>query len=185
MRQAAESNPGHRPCTVIETARLRLRDWSEADKAPFHLHCNTPAVMRWLGGVRPREQYDEIVDRLAGWQAAHGHTFWAVERRQDGALLGFCGLKIADGASERLRGELEIGWRLREDAWGQGYAREAASASLEHGFGALGASRVIALTVDGNAASKGLMLRLGMRRRRDLDYEDPKWPRRDEPGDRP
>jgi RimJ/RimL family protein N-acetyltransferase len=164
------------PRTTIETERLRLRDWREADKEPFHLHCNTPAVMRWLGGVQPREKYDEVVDRLAGWQAAHGHTFWAVERKPDGALLGFCGLKIADGASEPLQGELEIGWRLREDAWGQGYAREAATASLEYGFATLSASRMIALTVEGNAASRGLMLRLGMRRRADLDYEDPKWP---------
>ncbi len=164
------------PATIIETERLRLREWTEADKEPFHQSCNQPGVMRWLGGVQPRAQYDEVVDRLAGWQAAFGHTFWAVERKQDRALLGFCGLKIADGASEPLHGELEIGWRLREDAWGQGFAREAASASLDHAFGQLGASRVIALTVEGNQASRGLMKRLGMRRRPDLDYEDPKWP---------
>ncbi len=164
------------PTTIIETERLRLRNWTEADKESFHLACNQPGVMRWLGGVQPRAQYDEMVDRLAAWQGAFGHTFWAVERKLDKALLGFCGLKIADGASEPLHGELEIGWRLREDAWGRGFAREAATASLDFAFGQLGASRVIALTVEGNQASQGLMKRLGMRRRPDLDYEDPKWP---------
>jgi hypothetical protein len=52
----------------------------------------------------------------------------------DGALLGFCGLKIADDPGSPVEGEYEIGWRLREDAWGQGYAKEAATASLDHAF---------------------------------------------------
>ena len=161
---------------MIETERLRLRDWREADKDAFHRHCNTPSVMRWLGGVKTREEYDEIVDRLAGWQQSYGHTFWAVERKQDGELLGFCGLKIANGNGSTVLGETEIGWRFREDSWGQGYAKEAASASLDFAFATLGVNRVIALTVGGNAASWGLMKRLGMRRREDLDYVDPEWP---------
>jgi RimJ/RimL family protein N-acetyltransferase len=161
---------------MIETERLRLRGWREEDKEHFHRHCNTPAVMRWLGGVRTRPEYDEIVDRLAGWQQSYGHTFWAVERKSDGELLGFCGLKIANGNNSSVLGETEVGWRLREDSWGQGYAREAATASLDFAFHELGRSRVIALTVEGNASSRGLMKRLGMRRREDLDYVDPGWP---------
>jgi RimJ/RimL family protein N-acetyltransferase len=161
---------------MIETERLRLRDWREADKEPFHRHCNTPAVMRWLGGVKTREVYDAVIDRLAGWQESYGHTFWAVERKADGELLGFCGLKIANGNNSSVLGEVEVGWRLREDSWGKGYAREAATASLDFAFDKLGVERVIALTVDGNEASRGLMKRLGMRRREDLDYVDPQWP---------
>jgi RimJ/RimL family protein N-acetyltransferase len=90
-------------------------------------------------------------------------------------LLGFCGIKVADDAGSPVEGEPEIGWRLREDAWGQGYAREAATASLDHAFTGLGAERVVALTVEGNAPSWGLMRRLGMTRRADLDYEGPEW----------
>jgi RimJ/RimL family protein N-acetyltransferase len=74
-----------------------------------------------------------------------------------------------------VEGEYEIGWRLREDAWGRGYAKEAAIASLDHAFGQLGAERVVALTVEGNGPSWGLMERLGMKRRPDLDYEGPEW----------
>jgi RimJ/RimL family protein N-acetyltransferase len=161
---------------MIETARLRLRNWTPADAEPFARHTNTPAVMRWLGGVRSREDMDAIVsERFIAWQESRGHTFWVVERKEDGALLGFCGLKIADDAGSPVEGELEIGWRLREDAWGQGYAREAAQASLDFAFGRLGAPRVVALTVAGNSASWGLMERLGMTRRPDLDYAGPAW----------
>lgn len=70
-----------------------------------------------------------------------------------------------------VEGEIEIGWRLKRDAWGAGYAREAARASLDWGFGTLGAARVIALVATGNARSWGLMERLGMRRRADLDFD--------------
>ena len=161
---------------MIETERLHLRQWREGDAEEFNRHCNTPAVMRWLGGVKTREFYDEVAARLAGWQQDHGHTFWVVERKSDGAFLGFCGLKIADGASGALRGEVEVGWRFREDVWGQGYAKEAATGSLDFAFNRLRAERVIALTVEGNSGSWGLMKRLGMRRREDLDYVDPAWP---------
>lgn len=67
---------------------------------------------------------------------------------------------------------MEIGWRLREDAWGHGYAKEAASASLDLAFERFAADEVIALTVDGNRPSWGLMIRLGMRRREDLDFDN-------------
>jgi RimJ/RimL family protein N-acetyltransferase len=132
--------------------------------------------MRWLGGVRTAEQQETVVrDRFMAWQEDLGFTFWVVERKADGELLGFCGLKVADDAGSPVEGELEIGWRLRVDAWGRGYAREAAAASLDHAFARLGAERVVALTIEGNAASWGLMERLGMTRRSDLDYEGPEW----------
>jgi RimJ/RimL family protein N-acetyltransferase len=162
---------------MIETARLRLRDWSEADIEPFIRHTNTPAVMRWLGGVLPSVEHRRIFrERILRWQRERGFTFWAVERNADGALLGFCGIKIADAPGGPIEGEYEIGWRLREDAWGRGYAKEAATASLDFAFDRLGAGRVVAVTFAGNAASWGLMERLGMKRRPDLDYDDPRFP---------
>ena len=160
---------------MIETERLRLRSWREGDDALLHEHCNTEPVMRWLGGVKPREVMSIVAAKLAGWQELHGHTFWVVERKEDGAFLGFCGIKIADDPSSPVEGEFEIGWRLREDAWGKGYAREAAAASLDYAFATLGAERVVALTVQGNSPSWGLMIRLGMTRRADLDYVGAPW----------
>ncbi len=161
---------------AMETPRLSLRNWTIEDAEPFIQHLNNPAVMRWLGGVRTAQQQREVVrDRFMRWQEELGFTFWLVERKEDKALLGFCGLKIADDAASPVEGCHEIGWRLREDAWGQGYAREAATASLDFAFGRLGVERVVALTVAGNEPSWGLMLRLGMTRRPDLDYVGASW----------
>jgi RimJ/RimL family protein N-acetyltransferase len=161
--------------TAIETERMVLREWRQGDDILLDRHCNTGSVMRWLGGVQPPARMAEIVRRLARGQERCGHTFWVAERKADGAFLGFCGLRRANGGG-RVAGEIEIGWRLREDAWGQGYAKEGAIASLDFAFDRLRAPRVVGLTIAGNRASWGLMLRLGMRRRADLDYSDPEWP---------
>ncbi|MFS0735958.1 GNAT family N-acetyltransferase [Sphingomonas sp. 1P06PA] len=150
--------------TIIETARLRLRTWRDGDADLFERLTNTRAVMAHLGGVQPPGYFALAVERMVALQAERGHCFWAVERKVDGALLGFCGIKISSSAGPDADAMPEIGWRLREDTWGQGYAREAAIASLDHGFGALGFGRVIAFTLPGNTASWGLMLRLGMTR---------------------
>jgi len=161
---------------VAETARLILRTWDFADRALFTRLVNTPAVTRWLGGLQSEAEAEAAYDRLDSYQAEHGHTFWIVERKSDHALLGFCGLKRvnAPGAGP-ITGDFEIGWRLREDAWGQGYAKEAAIASLDLAFQRFGAPHVVALTVPGNVTSQGLMKRLGMTRREDLDYVDTRF----------
>lgn len=153
-----------------ETTRLILRDWRAEDWSVFWEATNTPAVMRWLGGVQDAAARAAGEARIESYRAEHGHTFWVVERKADSALLGFCGLKRSNQPGGP-QGMMEVGWRLREDAWGKGYAKEAATASLALAFDHFGADEVIALTVQGNTGSWGLMRRLGMERRADLDFD--------------
>lgn len=160
---------------VATTERLILREWEPADLDEFIRVTNTPAVMRWLGGVWPREDHEAGLERLLGYQRDHGHTFWIVEDRKARDMLGFCGLKrVNTPGAEAIAGTPEVGWRLRESAWGKGIAKEAAIASIDLAFNRFGYKEVVALTVAGNAPSWGLMERLGMRRREDLDYVDPR-----------
>ena len=153
----------------LETERLILRDWRDEDWEPFWAGTNTPNVMRWLGGLADRATMDAAASRLEGYRRDFGHTFWVIERKEDAAILGFCGLKRCNDEAGPL-GEFEVGWRLREDAWGQGYAKEAALASIDAGFNQFEAPHIIALTVEENTPSWGLMKRLGMQRREDLDF---------------
>ena len=161
-----------------ETDRLILRDWREEDWPFFWEGTNTPGVMRWLGGVCDGAKRDAAQQRLLSYEREHGHTFWCVERRSDGAILGFCGLKRSNQTGGPL-GMMEVGWRLREDAWGRGYAKEAATASLDLAFDRFDAEEVIAMTVQRNTASWGLMQRLGMRRRADLDFDNAEFDKED------
>ena len=161
----------------LETERLVLRDWRDEDWESFYRHTNTPEVMRWLGGLLDEAAQAKMRERLPLVAEEHGHCFWVVERKRDGGhlageLLGFCGLKLANMAGGPM-GDVEIGWRLREDAWGRGFAKEAALASLEAGFEQFGAPHIVALTIADNVGSWGLMERLGMRRRPDLDFRCP------------
>ncbi len=161
---------------AVETERLRLRTWDPEDLDEFILHTNTEPVMRWLGGVRPRDWHEAAFGRIKGYERDFGHTFWIVERKFDGAMLGFCGLKRVNSEGAPFPGDFEVGWRLREDAWGQGYAKEAAIASLDLAFESFGAPHVVALTVAQNEESQGLMKRLRMTRRDDLDFQSTDLP---------
>ncbi len=165
----------------FETERLILRDWrDEADWEAFVACTNTPAVMEWLGGVLGEDGRAAQRSRVENCRAVNGFCFWLVERKHDSGhladeTLGFCGLKRADAPGSSVTGEIEVGWRFREDAWGRGYAKEAAIAALDAGFEIFGAERVVSITVEGNAPSWGLMKRLGMTHRPALDYADDRY----------
>lgn len=156
----------------LETSRLVLRGWREEDVGPFHALCNDPEVMRYLGPLQNREMITAAVGRMQGFQSDPGYCFWAIERVEDGAFLGFCGLKPGPEHTP-LHGHVEIGWRLSRAAWGRGYAREAAAASLDWGFANLPDQAIMAMTVLGNTRSWGLMERLGMKREAGLDFDHP------------
>ncbi|HTG38488.1 GNAT family N-acetyltransferase [Sphingomonas sp.] len=160
---------------MIQTARLRLRPWREADKPVFHALVNTPAMMAHFGGPTTRARHDAIIDRQIAQQAEHGHCMWAVEGREDAGLMGVCGLRIGGHAGTPVPEELEIGWRIGEAWWGQGIAREAAEASLAWGWANTTRNRIAAWTTASNTRSWGLMTRLGMKRRADLDFQHPDY----------
>ncbi len=116
----------------LETERLVLRDWREGDWPPFFAHTNTPKVMRWLGGV-----LDDRTRKPRCWSSAWTATRSSAgtpsgcssarrTRPSPGDVLGFRGLEAEPTRTAARSGEFEIGWRVREDAWGAGYAREAA-----------------------------------------------------------
>ena len=159
----------------IETDRLILRTWRDDDRPAFAAINRCPEVMRYLDGPIDAAASDAMIDRQIAGQAAQGQCLWAVERRGDARLLGYCGLRIGGHPGTGVADELEIGWRLARAAWGQGYAREAAAASLDWGFAHTDRSRITAWTVPANTASWGLMRRLGMTARPDLDFAHPKF----------
>ena len=156
----------------LETARLILRDWREADSAPNWAMHQDLEVMRYLLPIASREESDEKIGVCRAHQAEHGHCFWAVERKSDGALIGTCGI-VAPRAPLT---EYEIGWRFARDTWGQGYATEAAAATLAWGWANLPVESVVAITTHANTASRRVMERLGMVHAEGEDFDHPRVP---------
>ncbi len=155
----------------LETDRLILRDWRDEDLSPFAEMSADPVVMATLGPLMSREETSALINRLHVLSEENGHTFWALERREDNRLIGWCG--IIRGSVDPIAYLPEVGWRLASDMWGQGYAREAAAASLDWAFANLPDDRVWAVTSKGNSRSWGLMERLGMSRHPEMDFDHP------------
>jgi RimJ/RimL family protein N-acetyltransferase len=168
---------------VAETERLVLRRELPGDLAVWLEHMNTPEVAEMVGGVLPPENVAESFARMAAAAADGLLSFYFLALKADGTLIGKGGLSRIETpvAPEKLRGAVQVGWTLRADCWGFGYAREAGEAALTLAFEQLGLPRVYAQTSQRNTASWGLMERLGMVRRADLDYPDGAYPPQDNP----
>lgn len=155
---------------MIETERLLLRPWTEADLPILGGFSTDPVLMHHFG--RP-ELIDDSVERLARMQRfdrEHGFSFRAVVRKADGQVIGNCGLKPLTIPWPEPT-DIEIGWLFRQDCWGQGYAVEAATPMLA--FGLDRAARVVAITATTNLASQRVMLKLGMHHESTLDFDHP------------
>ena len=155
----------------LQTDRLMLRDWLPEDLVPFAAMSADPAVMATLGPLMTQDEAAAVIGRLIDRRDQHGHTFWALERREDARFIGFCG--IIRGIVDPIANLPEVGWRLASVTWGRGYAREAAIASLNWGFDNLPDDRIWAITSVNNDRSWGLMERLGMTRHADMDFDHP------------
>jgi RimJ/RimL family protein N-acetyltransferase len=159
----------------IETDRLILREWRTDDFDGLHQMSQDAEIMAFLGPLYSPDETVSFISRSQTTFAENGHCFWAVEQAEDGQFVGSCGLKPGP-ENTPLAGKMEIGWRLARNAWGKGYAHEAALASLKWGFANLAADSIWAITVPANTRSWGLMERLGMVRHPDLDFDHPNVP---------
>jgi RimJ/RimL family protein N-acetyltransferase len=159
----------------LDTPRLRLRAWREADLAPFAALNADPAVVEFLPGPLSRAESDGLVERFRAHFAAHGFGRWAVERRDDGRFIGFVGISQVPFEAPFAPG-LELAWRLARDSWGHGFATEAARAAAGFAFDRLGVAGLLAFTVPANQRSRAVMVRLGMTHDPAEDFDHPLLP---------
>ena len=155
----------------LQSERLVLRDWREDDIDDLLQVCGDPAVMATIGPVRTRDEVAVLVGTLQECAASLGHTLWAMERCEDARVIGFTGL--VRGQVPAIADQLEIGWRLVRDCWGQGLACEAARASLAWARANRPGELVVAMTARNNVRSRALMERLGMIYRPARDFAHP------------
>ncbi len=161
--------------TILTTARLILRPWRVEDLAPFAAMNADPEVRRYFPGLLTREQSDASVQSFQDHLQANGFGFWAIEVIGGPAFIGFTGLKHVTFPAP-FTPTVEIGWRLARDAWGHGYATEAAKAALNAGFTQFAIPEIVAFAVAANLPSRRVMKRIGMRHDSLSDFEHPHAP---------
>ena len=168
----------------LETERLLLRRFTEADVDNLVALDGDPDVMRFVTGGRgtPREEIerDYLPAYLRYYERFAGYGFWAAVEKSTGEFLGWFHFRPAPGSP---LDEPELGYRLRRSAWGKGYGTEGARALIDKGFAELGVRRLVASTMAVNTASRRVMEKAGMRLVRTFHQE---WPDRiegDEHGD--
>lgn len=145
----------------LATPSLLLEPLSP-DEADYAWLCNLyadPEVMRFIGsGVRPPEQARAGLDRLVAQAQRLGFGFWLLRRREDRARVGGALLM-----QRREDAPVELGFLLAREAWGHGFATQAARALVDHAFGALGLPELEAFADARNAASAAVLRHAGLR----------------------
>jgi RimJ/RimL family protein N-acetyltransferase len=176
------SRPAPRPAhdrrmVFLETARLVLRDFTDSDTdvdALFALH-DDPEVMRFINGGKPASR-DAIRARTLpqmreGFPAfGGGRACWAAHERKTERFVGWFALRPVQPDSPAVA---DLGYRLRRDAWGRGYATEGARALVDKGFRDLGVRRIVADTMTVNTRSRRVLEKAGLTFERHFTID---WP---------
>jgi RimJ/RimL family protein N-acetyltransferase len=144
---------------LIETDRLRLRRFREADRDTVARWSADPEFTRHLSGVQTREQSDAAFDRWQRHWEEHGFGSLGIEWAATGELVGRTGPAFHKAWPE----DPEVGWGLDPAWWGKGIATEAGGAAIAWTFGELDFPRVVSIATEANAASRRVMARLGFR----------------------
>ncbi len=144
----------------METERLYIRPFRPDDDVELHEIFGDLKVMERIPSG-PSKSLAETQRRLAKimeHQTKHGFSLWALIRKEDGKLIGDCGLILVEGCGP----EVEISYDIAYEFWGRGYATEAAGECLRYGLEDLGLKRIVGLTYADHHASRRIMEKIGM-----------------------
>ena len=149
--------------TTLESERLTLRRFNDADVDHLHALDDDPAVMRWLNGGEPVAR--EVIEREmlpAFMRESAGDDllgYWAAFEKRSEEFAGWFSLKRHD---DRPPDEVSLGYRFRRETWGRGYATEVARLLVARAFARGDIQRIVASTYEHNLASRRVMEKLGM-----------------------
>jgi RimJ/RimL family protein N-acetyltransferase len=148
------------PKPWLETLRLAMREFTPDDYGDLYALNSDPRVMKFIADGMPstRDEVARALRRFIRYPTLYPDLgIWHTSRRDTGAFIGFFALNYAGRSAD-----IEIGYRLLRNAWGQGFATEGATALAQFGFDDLGLHRIIGVTLPGNKASQRVLLKAGL-----------------------
>ena len=144
---------------ILSTPRLILREFSPDDTDALALVVSDPETMKHYPAPMDRNGVEAWVARNMRRYVQHGHGLWAMVLKSSGEMIGDCGLTVQDVDGMN---EIEIGYHVRKDHWGQGFATEAARACRDFGFARLPVERLVSILRPGNLPSRRVAEKNGM-----------------------
>jgi [ribosomal protein S5]-alanine N-acetyltransferase len=144
--------------TILETNRLALRKWTDADCDALFEILRDPLVARYIADGKPfsLEKVKEFLEWAASYEQANGFCRWKTIEKSSGEIIGSCGFARPHGTTE-----IELGFLFAQKHWGKGYATEIAAAAVNYGFKKLGFREIIAMTDIENTASQRVLEKIG------------------------
>lgn len=161
--------------TIIETERLLLRNWKEEDAEPYYEMNQDAHFLEFLPDTISMQEAKEYIINTNKRIAENGFSFFAVEEKESGKLVGSLGLEKIEETFP-FAPAIEIGWRLAFPHWGKGYATEVARSVLAYGFNHLGFREIVSYAVATNYPSLRIMEKIGMKRDLQGDFKHPHLP---------
>jgi [ribosomal protein S5]-alanine N-acetyltransferase len=145
---------------VLETPRLILREFVPEDAPALARVLSDPETMRFYPAPMDKAGVEQWIARNRFRYGKDGHGLWAMILKENGDLIGDCGLirQNVDDADE-----IEIGYHVRRDLWGRGLAPEAAAGCRDYGFANFGTDRLISLIRPENLPSRRVAEKIGMK----------------------
>ena len=146
---------------VIKTQRLGLRNWLDADLAPFVKMSQDEEVMKFFPKLLNEEESINFIERMQLHFKEHGFCYFAVDELATDTFIGFVGM-LHQSFKSNYTPSIDIGWRLMKSAWGKGFASEAAESCLAYAFSELKLNEVYAFATINNKVSETVMKKIGM-----------------------
>lgn len=154
---------------IIKTERLGLRNWSNSDLTDMAALNQDEKVMEFFPSTQDKAKTQGFIQRMQTHQAKHGYCYFAADRLDTNEFIGFIGLCRQDYLDDRPA-FTDIGWRLKQTAWGKGFATEGAKACLTFAFKEMNLDKVYSVCSLINVKSEKVMQKIGMHKEMELKH---------------
>ena len=156
---------------IFKSERLGFRNWKDEDLEEFAKLNSDEEVMKHFPKTLSNKEVVEFIERLKTHYEKNGFTYYATEILGSKEFIGMIGIAKQEYKTN-FTPAIDIGWRLKRNAWGKGYATEGAKRCIEHAFNELDIIKIISVCVVKNKKSENVMKKLGMKRKGEFNHPE-------------
>ena len=156
---------------IFKSERLGFRNWRNEDLEEFAILNSEEEVMKHFPKILSKKEVEKFIEKLRNHFAKNGYTYYATEILETKEFIGMIGLAFQEYKTN-FTPAIDIGWRLKRNAWGKGYATEGAKRCLEYAFNELEINKIISVCTIKNKKSENVMRKIGMTKRGEFNHPE-------------